>query len=606
MPNLRHGTGRALVNGRLRVRHVWRIAVPTSAASITLAAGIAATACGPAVETPGPPPRPAPVPFTPPPAGPAGGTSASQAFVRTQSSDEWVRATFVVQPTDARVLLVGSGAAPPRVRVPRLALDARRGLGEPVPAADLVDLPVAATYASLQEAADAAQGGDVVAVMPGRYAGFSLEGKATAGDGRYIRFRALGAPGEVTIDRPSPQHRDWFVYLRAAHHVIIEGFHLAGDGRARASIMLDGDFGQTGRLVHHVALLGVYAHHFRRWGMHATDTHTVLVQDSVFAHSAEEHSAYISDGSDNWVLRRNVFFRSHASGLQINLDPVASLETVREHSAFSTWPDGPPTRSWAAALITEATRRFGEHGFPDGRGVNFLIEDNVIFGHGKGGAAAMNLAGMSDSLIQNNIVYGNVAGGIAQWDDGNPYDAEAVKPDRPVPAAPDEAPLFGCRNNLVRNNTVLMDRTGRFALQSRNGSTGTRAYNNVLINDSPSSVEIDRPSVSGFDGQHNVLRDVSWEDIAPELRKLAKTPPDGPENRIGVTRSRFGAEVVRYSEEPWLLLEGSWFRLNPARPDFRPRPGSALLAGKGDAAQQPPRDASGRERHAADIGALAP
>jgi hypothetical protein len=572
---------------------------------------LAAVGCSrAALETPGPPPRQALREEPAPPPAPGGLQASGPRFVRAPSSDAWVKATFAVQPGDGRVLLVGAGAAPLRVRVPRPALDARRALGDAAPAAELVDLPVAATFASLQEAADAAEGGDVVAVMPGRYAGFSLEGKATAGDGRYLRFRALGAPGEVTIERPSPRHREWFVYLRAAHHVILEGFHLAGDGRARAGIMLDGDFGQTGRLLHHVALLGNYAHHFRRWGMHATDTHTVLVQDSVFAHSAEEHSAYVSDGSDNWVLRRNVFFRSHASGLQINLDPVASLDTLREHPAFASWPDGPPTRRWAAALLAEATRKFGEHGFPDGRGVGFIVEDNVVYGHGTGGAAALNLAGLSDSLIQNNIVYGNVAGGIAQWDDGNPFDAEAVKPDAsgaPTEAAAPEAEvLFGCRNNIVRSNTVLMNKAGRFALQSRHGSTGTRAVNNVLINDAPSSIEVDHASITGFDGRHNVVHQVAYDEVAPERRKLAKSPPDGALNRAGITRARFAAEVVRYGEEPWLVLEGSWFRVNPARPDFRPRPGSALLAGRGDAAELPPHDFSGRARRAADIGALAP
>jgi hypothetical protein len=53
----------------------------------------------------------------------------------------------------------------------------------------------------LQAAAVAAQGGDLIAVMPGHYSGFVLEEKPSAGDRRYIHFKAMGEPGDVVIDR---------------------------------------------------------------------------------------------------------------------------------------------------------------------------------------------------------------------------------------------------------------------------------------------------------------------------------------------------------------------------------------------------------------------
>ena len=45
------------------------------------------------------------------------------------------------------------------------------------------------------------------------------------------------------------------------------------------------------------------------------------MQNNLFARSMDQHSAYVSDGSDDYVIRQNVFFGSHASGLQVNLDP---------------------------------------------------------------------------------------------------------------------------------------------------------------------------------------------------------------------------------------------------------------------------------------------
>jgi hypothetical protein len=73
---------------------------------------------------------------------------------------------------------------------------------------------------------------------------------------------------------------------------------------------------------------------------------------------------------------------------------------------------------------------------------------------------------------------------------------------------------------------------------------------------------------------------------------------------MNVTQAAFAREVVRAGSEPWVIIEGGWWRLNPKRPDFRPKPGSALLVGRGDAAHMAPRDLEGRPRVAADIGAL--
>ena len=232
-------------------------------------------------------------------------------FARTSVSDEWVRQTLVLGSEYKRILIVdSSGAAPKTIAVSSLDLNARPEpfSGKPSPRGAAKEQKVDRSFATLQEAANEAEGGDLVAVMPGVYSGFCLEEKKTAGDGQYIHFKALGAPGQVIIDKPCPDDRArWMIYLRAAHHVVIEGFNLKGqetpgDKTAKgpwAGIMLDGAFGQTGKLSHHVALVGNFSHHHAAWGLHSTDTHSVLIQDSVFGFSAREHSAYVSDGSDN-------------------------------------------------------------------------------------------------------------------------------------------------------------------------------------------------------------------------------------------------------------------------------------------------------------------
>jgi hypothetical protein len=595
-----------------------------AARNLTLMLVLAATACGPDPQFVSPAAPQGPPPFIGPPgtgepaasnaasetapAPPSPGSPAPLTFYKTLDSSDWVAHNFKVQQRYARVIAVYTGDKPPaKVTVGKLDFNAPGSNG---PAEELT---VTLAVKTLEEAANQARGGDLVAVLPGRYQGFNVGDKVDAGDGRYVHFKALGAPGEVIVDSGSSADPHWMILLAGAHHVIVQGFNLAGTNTPgskdlhgpNAGILIDGDFIHTSRLAHHIAIIGNYSHEQRNWGIHSVDSHTVLVQDNLFANSGKEHSAYFSDGSDDYVIRRNVFFGSNASGLQVNVDPEASLVKLSKHPALSSLPMQ-PSREWALGILKRATDRFGANAFPDGRGFNYIIEDNVINGNGRGGGGAMNLAGVRESLIQNNLVYGNYSSGIAEWDNANPFDAAAVNPGPQSVAAvtgADVLPIFGCFNNMVRNNTVLMAVRGRPALLVGNGSWGTRAYNNVLINDELPSIEINNTSIWRFDGAYNVLDRVNYEGPSAGLKSLAISLPDGPRSTIGVTRQVLYGNFVRPGEEPWVISEGNWWRLNPKRPDFHPRSGAALLAGRGDARYTPPADLDGKPRSKPDIGA---
>src|SRR5215470_16766756 len=522
---------------------------------------------------------------------PAAGRNASPVFYHTQNSDDWVEHTIHVERRYTRVLVVDSSDHPPRhLAIPLLDLNARKT----APGAT-DQYPVFASFKTLQAAADAARGGDLIAVMPGNYAGFVLEDKPSAADWRYIHFRAMGQPGDVVIDRPS-RIPDWMILLRAAHHVIIQGFNIAGSNAPaqppsgpRAGIMLDGEFRNTGKQTHHIVLLDNFSHDHRKWGFHTRDTHSVLIQGNLFARSAMEHSGYVSNGSDNYVIRRNIFFGSNSGGLQCNLDPLSSLEDLAKKPELSSYPKEQPTRAWAVGLVKLATEQFGENNFPDGRGVNFIIEDNVMNENGKAGGGSLNLAGLQDSLIQNNLIYDNRNHGIAQWNDANPYDETYAEPGPTSPEhvkGPDDLPLWGCNRNIIRNNTVLMNNHGRAALQARNGSWGVKLRNNIFINDERSSIEIFNTSIYRLDAMYNVANTVDYSDnagddkVAPmpdSMKVLATHLPDGPDTITGITRERAAKEFVRYSNEPWIIVEGKWWRLNPNRPDFRPRADSQVF-----------------------------
>jgi len=544
--------------------------------------------------------------------------SPSPVFFHTQNSDEWVNHSFHIQRHYRRVLAVdASGNSPLRIRVSELNLNLRGNVNGPEH-----EYRVFRSFKTLQDAADAAEGGDLVVVMPGEYAGFVLEEKPSAGDNRYIHFKAMGEPGDVVIDEPS-RMADWMILLRATHHVIIQGFNIAGSNRARsepsgprAGIMLDGDFSKTGKQTHHVVIVGNFSHNHRKWGLHSRDTHTVLMQDNLFALSAVEHSAYVSDGSDNYVIRRNVFFGSASGGLQCNLDSVSSFHDLIKNPELKSYPAEQPTREWAVGLMKLAVEKFGDNNFPDGRGTNFIIEDNVMNENGRVGGGSLNLAGLQNSLIQNNLIYDNLNHGIAQWNDANPYDEAYVDPG-PLSAeqvkGPDDLPLWGCHGNVIRNNTVLMDNRGRSAMQARNGSWGTKVRNNIFINDQPTSIQIYNTSIYRLDAGSDVANTVAYVNSAggddtkampDSLKSLAVHLADGADTITGITREEAAKEFVRYSNQPWVIIEGKWWRLNPNRPDFHPRPDSRLFANRGDGQNLPEHDLDGTKRTSPSIGAF--
>ena len=143
-------------------------------------------------------------------------------------------------------------------------------------------------------------------------------------------------------------------------------------------------------------------------------------------------------------------------------------------------------------------------------------------------------------------------------------------------------------------------------MQCRNGSWGTTMRNNIFINDVPSSIEIFNTSIYRLDSRFNVINTLSYTVMPDALKSLAATLPAGPETITGITQERAAPEFRRYSKEPWVIIEGNWWRLNPSRPDFRPRANSRLFANWGDSGELPPQDLEGRKGLNPFIGALAP
>ncbi len=547
-------------------------------------------------------------------------------FYTTQNSDDWVSHSIQLQTRYTRVLLVTTGSALTAIDVVPMDLNNPKATGTPT------RYPVDKVFSTLQAAADAAEGGDLVAILPGTYNGMFVREKVSCGDGKYIHFKAMGAPGSVIVtncaaDAAGAPLSHHMIHLFAAHHIVLDGLHVAGQtgpGLPQAGlasgILIGASFVSTGKMTHHIVLNNIYSHNHQYWGMHSTDSYTVLMQDSVYGRSCREHSAYVSDGSDDYVIRRNVFFGSTGCGLQCNIDADTCLRKMSQMKEFVSVGPLQPNRQWAKAILKFAAEQYGPHNFPDGIGENFIIEENVVYGNGRGsGGGGFNFAGLVDSLIQNNLLYDNHAHGFAMWNNYSVFERELQKPG-PATAAdvtPEALPLFGCRNNLIRNNTVLLDVPDRYALGAINGSYGCTLRNNVIINQTGLSIEFTADSIWQTDSGYNIARGAALNrysmystvpyspnppPMPEEIAALAKNLDRNNHSILGVDLPAFAQEVVRYNLNPWLMLEGHYWRLNPERPDFRPCAGSKLLVSSGDPTQLPLTDLEGRKRISADIG----
>ncbi len=184
-----------------------------------------------------------------------------------------------------------------------------------------------------------------------------------------------------------------------------------------------------------------------KWGIFTDFSDYTYISNCEVSGSKQEHGIYISNSSDNATVRNSISYNNHACGIQINADPSMG---------------------------------------GDGISSNCLIENNILYGNGTGGGAAINLASTRKSIIQNNLIFKNYAGGIALWDD-----AQGEK--------------WGCKDNKIIHNTIYFsDGYGRWCISLKNGSTDNSVYNNILSGGRRGGFEYDSSSLSGLNIDYNL------------------------------------------------------------------------------------------------------
>ncbi len=465
-----------------------------------------------------------------------------------------INANFLLQDRYSRVLCAGA-ACPAEVTVSVPCLTGACTHDDQI-------YPVVETFATIQAAADTAQPGDLVIITPGRYRGIQFEERGGT-DSAYIHFLGWGEPGSVIVDEVAFPDKSWLrdlFYFIDAHHIIIQ--NLAFEGAERAGIFVSGYFSETGHFAHHFIVLDVYSHNNNVWGLHTTSTSMILIQDSVFANSQEEHGAYISGSGDHAVIRRNVFQENNASGLQVNADPQSATEEVFWYlnNATGDTCDISEDEVWStewemlkACYDEQNLPELGEF-FEDGVSENLIIEQNVITGNGAAGGAGINLASVRNSVVRNNLIYGNAAAAIACWDNG--YTEEKDLP----------SSLFGCQWVEISSNTLVDETGGRGALILNQDARDMVVANNIIIRDRFDAYEIAGRSGAGLISMANAYSALAVDETSGEV----PIDPTGA-SITGFSVQEGLANFVQPGFAPWVLLDDPWPTLNPDRPDYHLR-----------------------------------
>lgn len=314
---------------------------------------------------------------------------------------------------------------------------------------DVADgLTVETAWGSLQHAADNVMPGDSVMVMDGDYDNVLIERGGTAENP--VTFRAWG--DDVWIHGGTRRDR---IEVFLADYVIIDGFKTLGAPRAGISVLGYADDEVVG-----VTIRNCTCTENRRWGIFTGYARDVTIENNECSFSFEEHGIYVSNSANGPIIRGNVCFNNHASGIQINGDPALEGDGIINHAK---------------------------------------VIGNVCYRNGTGGGAAFNFASIRFSEIYNNLAYDNAAGGMAFWDDafGN---------------------SMGCKSNKIFHNTIVMPADGRWAINMINDSTNNQIYNNILLHaGNRGGLEIDSSSLEGLQSNCNILKKISVDEVWIDL-----------------------------------------------------------------------------------------
>lgn len=166
-------------------------------------------------------------------------------------------------------------------------------------------LSQATAWATLPHAADQVAAGDTVHVLDGSYQGFYLTTSGTSG--APITFKAEGTAAQITQDNPTTPDG---INLEGASWVVIDGFVV--NDRTRTGV--------RAVTASHVTVRNCSLGYNGRWGILTGFVDDFLAENNEAHHSVAEHGIYVSNSCNNPIVRGNHVHDNHANGLHFNGD----------------------------------------------------------------------------------------------------------------------------------------------------------------------------------------------------------------------------------------------------------------------------------------------
>jgi parallel beta helix pectate lyase-like protein len=161
-------------------------------------------------------------------------------------------------------------------------------------------------WKTLQHAADRVAAGDTIRVRGGNYAGANFETSGTAS--RPIVLQAYTGETPV-INANNPVTPDG-INLEGASYMTVKGFTV--NGRTRAGI--------RAVTCNHVTIRDNRLDQNGSWGILTGFCDDLLIEHNVASRSVQQHGIYVSNSGDRPVIRRNFVWGNHMAGIHMNGD----------------------------------------------------------------------------------------------------------------------------------------------------------------------------------------------------------------------------------------------------------------------------------------------
>ncbi len=240
-----------------------------------------------------------------------------------------------------------------------------------------------------------------------------------------------GEKGAVII----PEEQDG-ILVQNSKYININGFEISGARRAGILVFAS----------KYITVEKCVLHDNSKWGLQTCLSDYISVENCDISGSKREHGIYFST-TDHPVVKSCRIYNNRGCGIHFNGDKNEG----------------------------------GDGMISDG-----VVSNNIIYGNGLGGGAAINMDSAERMVISNNKIYGNNAGGITSFcEDG----ARA-----------------GVGNRFLNNSVAFERGKGRYALQLMNGSSNAVVIGNNLQCGRGPALEIDKPSLSGLIFRKNKMK----------------------------------------------------------------------------------------------------